>query len=84
MAKSHAGETSVIYSTGAEVINDTAVHTGQFSHIDFYENSTVAEIVSTNVVDNSFIGASLDQGAHLTGYFTSIELQNGACIAYKI
>ena len=84
MAKSHGGASDVDYSVGAEVINDTAVHTGKFRHIDFYENSTVQSIVSTNITDNSFAGASVDQGAHLTGYFTSIQLQNGACIAYKI
>lgn len=84
MAKSHGGASDVDYSVGAEVINDTAVHTGKFRHIDFYENSTVQSIVSTNIIDNSFAGASVDQGAHMTGYFTSIQLQNGACIAYKI
>jgi len=84
MAKSHGGTSDINYAVGAEVINDTAVHTGKFRHIDFYENSTVQSIVSTNITDNSFIGASVDQGAHLTGYFTSIQLQNGACIAYKI
>jgi hypothetical protein len=84
MAKSHGGTTGIDYGIGAEVINDTNVHTGKFLHIDFYESSTITEIISTNVIDNSFAGASLDQGAHLTGYFTSIQLQNGACIAYKI
>jgi hypothetical protein len=84
MAKSHGGTSDINYTVGAEVINDTAVHTGKFRHIDFYENSTVQSIVSTNITDNSFIGASVDQGAHMTGYFTSIQLQNGACIAYKI
>jgi len=84
MAKSHGGTTSIDYTIGAEVINDTAVHTGKFLHIDFYESSTITAIVSTNVIDNSFAGASLDEGAHLSGYFTSIQLQNGACIAYKI
>ena len=84
MAKSHGGTSSIDYAVGAEVINDTSAHTGKFMHIDFYENSTIDAIVSTNVIDNSFSGASIDQGAHLTGYFTSITLQNGACIAYKI
>ena len=84
MAKSHGGISSVDYAVGAEVINDTAAHTGKFLHIDFYEGSTIDTIVSTNVIDNSFSGATVDQGAHLTGYFTSIKLQNGACIAYKI
>jgi len=36
------------------------------------------------VIDNDFAGATVDQDAYLTGYFTSIQLQNGACIAYKI
>lgn len=84
MAKSRGGASAVDWAVGAEVINDTAAHTGKFMHIDFYENSTISAIVSTNVIDNSFTGASVDQGAHLTGYFTSITLQNGACIAYKI
>ena len=84
MAKTHGGTSNVDYAIGAEVIHDTAVHTGKFHHIDFYENSTIQAIVSTNIIDNSFAGASVDQGAHLTGYFTSIRLQNGACIAYKI
>ena len=84
MAKTHGGTSNVDYAIGAEVIHDTAVHTGKFHHIDFYENSAIQAIVSTNIIDNSFAGASVDQGAHLTGYFTSIQLQNGACIAYKI
>jgi len=84
MAKSHGGLSSVDYNIGAEVITDTVAHVGKFSHIDFYKNSTVTEIISTNIADISFAGASIDQGAHLTGYFTSIQLQNGACIAYKI
>jgi len=84
MAKSNGGVTDIHYAVGAEVINDTVVHVGKFRHIDFYESSTVTAIISTNVIDNSFAGASIDQGAHLIGYFTSIELQNGACIAYRI
>ena len=84
MAKSHGDASEVNYALGAEVIADTVAHTGKFSHIDFYENSTVTAIISTNITDNSFAGASIDEGAHLTGYFTSIQLQNGACIAYKI
>ena len=84
MSKAHAGASKIDYSIGAEVITDSVAHTGKFAHIDFYENSTITEIISTNVTDNSFAGATVDQGSHLTGYFTSIRLQNGACIAYKI
>lgn len=84
MSKAHAGVSKIDYSIGAEVITDSVAHTGKFAHIDFYENSTITEIISTNVTDNNFASATVDQGSHLTGYFTSIRLQNGACIAYKI
>jgi hypothetical protein len=84
MAKAHGGASEIDYAMGAEVITDTVAHTGKFRHIDFYENSTITAIVSTNIVDNSFASATVDQGSHMTGYFTSIQLQNGACIAYKI
>ena len=84
MSKARGAAGNIDYTIGAELITDNAVHTGKFHYIDFYENSTITAIVSTNIIDNSFAGASVDQGAHLTGYFTSIQLQNGACIAYKI
>ena len=84
MSKAHASYSKVDYSIGAEVINDTVAHTGKFSHIDFYENSTITAIASENVIDGTFASATVDAGSHLTGYFTSIQLQNGACIAYKI
>jgi len=43
-------------------------------------------------IDADFVGnttartgrVSVDQGAHLAGYITSITLQNGAYIAYRI
>jgi len=84
MSKARGGHAPIDYSIGAEIINDTAAHTGKFSHICFYENSTITEILSENVIDNNFAGASVDQCASLEGYFTSIQLQNGACIAYRI
>lgn len=84
MAKSRGHTSAVLYSTGAEVITDTVAHTGRFLHIEFYENSTITEILSTNVTDNNFAGATINAGAHISGYFTSIRLTNGACIAYKI
>lgn len=84
MSKARGGHAPIDYSIGAEIINDTAAHTGKFSHICFYENSTIDAILSKNVIDNNFAGASVDQCASLEGHFTSIKLQNGACIAYKI
>ena len=84
MTKLTGGHAPVDYTIGAEVITDTVAHTGQFSYIAFFESSTITEILSENVTDNDFAGASVDASTALEGYFTSIRLQNGACIAYKI
>ena len=84
MSKLTGGHAPVDYTIGAEVITDTVAHTGQFSYIAFYEGSTITEILSENITDNNFAGATVDASTALEGYFTSIKLQNGACIAYKI
>ena len=84
MSKGFGGSSEVDYTVGAEVINDTSVHTGRFRHIDFYENSGINTIVSENYTGNSLNGESIAAGFHLVGVFTSIQLQHGACIAYRI
>ena len=84
MSKARGGHAPIDYSIGAEIINDTAAHTGKFSHIDFYENSTITSIVSENYTGNTLAGESMPAGFHIVGVFTSIQLQNGACIAYRI
>ena len=84
MSKLTGGHAPVDYTIGAEVITDTVAHTGQFSYIAFFEGSTITEILSENITDNNFAGATVDASTALEGYFTSIRLQNGACIAYKI
>lgn len=84
MAKGFGGGSEVDYTIGAEVITDTAAHTGRFNHIDFYENTTIDTLVSENYTGNSLNGETMPSGFHLIGVFTSITLQNGACIAYRI
>lgn len=84
MTKLSGGHAPIDYTIGAEVITDTLAHTGQFSYIAFFEGSTITQILSENITDNNFAGATVDASTALEGYFTSIKLQNGACIAYKI
>lgn len=81
--KGHQGN-GIDYTIGAEVITDTATHTGRFHHIDFYENTQIDSITVQNFSGNSLSGESFPAGTELRGVFTSIKLQNGACIAYKI
>ncbi len=78
------GDVGIDYGVGAEVITDTATHTGLFKHIDFYENTTITALTSKNYTGNSLDGETLPSGFHIVGVFTSIQLQNGACIAYRI
>jgi len=81
--KGHQGN-GIDYTLGGEVITDTAVHTGRFHHIDFYEITHIHTIVSTNMTGNTLNGESFPAGLELRGLFTSIKLQNGARIAYKV
>lgn len=78
------GDVGIDYTIGAEVITDTAVHTGRFKHIDFLENTHIDTLVSENYTGNSLDDETMPAGFHIVGVFTSIQLQNGACIAYKI
>jgi hypothetical protein len=78
------GDVGIDYGVGAEVITDTAAHTGLFKHIDFFENTTITALTSKNYTGNSLDGETLPSGFHIVGVFTSIQLQNGACIAYRI
>lgn len=78
------GDVGIDYTLGAEVITDSVAHAGRFKHIDFYENTTVTAIASENYTGNSLAGETFPAGFHLVGVFTSIQLQNGACIAYRI
>lgn len=84
MSKGFGSYGDIDYTVGAEVITDNAVHTGRFKQIDFYESSHITSIVSENYTGNTLNGESMPSGFHLTGVFTSIQLQNGACIAYRI
>lgn len=84
MSKGFGSYGDVDYTVGAEVITDTAVHTGRFKQIDFYENSHITAISTENYTGNTLAGETMPSGFHLTGVFTSIQLQNGACIAYRI
>jgi hypothetical protein len=81
--KGHQGN-GIDYTVGGEVITDTLEHTGRFHHIDFFENTQIDTIVSPNLTGNTLNGESFPAGSEIRGVFTSIKLQNGACIAYRI
>ncbi len=74
---------------GGEYISDTSVHTGNWFAIQVTEADTHIQTQASNItnldnlcqpVDNTALAA----GTVLYGHFTSIDLTDGAVIAYNI
>ena len=72
------------YATGATFIGDTATRTGRWCAIHFTTNTQIDTIVAQNYDGNTLSGQSFDGATTLYGVFTSIKLQNGHCVAYKL
>lgn len=72
------------YSIGATFIGDTTTRTGRWGAIHFTTNTIVDTIVAQNYDGNTLSGQSFDGATTLCGVFTSIKLQNGHCVAYKL
>ena len=72
------------YSIGATFIGDTATYTGRWGAIHFTTNTHIDAIVTQNYDGNTLSGETFDGATTLYGVFTSIKLQNGHCVAYKL
>jgi hypothetical protein len=72
------------YAKGATFIGDTATKTGRWCAIHFTTNTIVDTLVPLNWDGNTISGQSFDAATTLYGVFTSIKLQNGHCVAYKL
>jgi hypothetical protein len=71
------------YAKGAEFLTDTTTRTGRFCALEFTSNAQIDTIVS-NWTGNSLNGHQFDAGTTIYGVFTSVKLQNGHCVAYKL
>jgi hypothetical protein len=72
------------YSVGATFISDTATRTGRWGAIHFTTNTHIDAITAQNYDGSTLSGQSMSASTTLYGVFTSIKLQNGHCVAYKI
>jgi hypothetical protein len=72
------------YAVGATFISDTSTRNGRWGAIHFTSNTQVDTIITQNYDGNTISGQSFSAATTLYGVFTSIKLQNGHCIAYKI
>jgi hypothetical protein len=75
---------AIDYSVGATYISDTTTRTGRWGAIHFTSNAHVDEIIAQNYDGNTISGQTFNASTTLYGVFTSITLQNGHCVAYKI
>jgi hypothetical protein len=72
------------YAKGATFIGNTNANTGRWCAIHFTSNTIIEAITAQNYDGNTLAGQFLDAATTLYGVFTSIELQNGHCVAYKL
>jgi hypothetical protein len=72
------------YAKGATFISDTTTRTGRWCAITFSTNTIIDTLVPLNWDGNTIAGQSFDSSTTLYGVFTSIKLQNGHCVAYKL
>jgi hypothetical protein len=72
------------YSVGATFFSDTQTRTGRWGAIHFTTNTQIDAITAQNYDGNTLSGQSMTASTTLYGVFTSIKLQNGHCVAYKL
>jgi hypothetical protein len=72
------------YAKGATFIGDSTTRTGRWAAIYFTTNAQIDAIVAQNWDGSTLSGQSMSAATTLYGVFTSIKLQNGHCVAYKL
>jgi hypothetical protein len=65
-------------------ISDTAVHTGRFWKIVSLEDSEFHTLVGENFTGNALSSVVFKSSCEIHGVFTSIKLNGGAVVAYRI
>tara|TARA_R100000231_G_scaffold33212_2_gene29105 strand:+ start:2888 stop:3127 length:240 start_codon:yes stop_codon:yes gene_type:complete len=65
-------------------ISDTATHTGRFWKIVSLEDSEFHTLVGENFTGNALTTVVFKASCEIQGVFTSIKLNGGAVVAYRI
>jgi hypothetical protein len=84
MNMSDSNVLGIDYGKGGTFIGDSTTRTGRWCAIHFTTNTQIDTIVSANYDGNTLSGQSFSAATTLYGVFTSIKLQNGHCVAYKL
>lgn len=72
------------YAKGATFIANGTTATGRFCALHFTSSSIISSITALNWDGATLTGHQFDAGTIVYGVFTSILLQSGHCIAYKL
>ena len=75
------------YYPAAEIINDTAAHTGRFGCIKALQDSVINTLVAENITENgssTVNGITMKASSEVCGVITSITLASGQVIAYYL
>jgi hypothetical protein len=72
------------YAKGATFIAASSTYTGRWAAIHFTTNAQIDAITAQNWDGSTLSGQSMSSATTLYGVFTSIKLQTGHCVAYKL
>lgn len=72
------------YAKGATFVTNGTTVTGRFCALHFTSSSIISAITVLNWDGATLTGHQFDAGTIVYGVFTSILLQSGHCIAYKL
>lgn len=81
---SYSAVYGIDYAKGATFIGNTSTHSGRWCAIHFTTNAQIDAITAVNWDGSTLSGQSMSAASTLYGVFTSIKLQNGHCVAYKL
>lgn len=70
---------------GCKFINDTSTHTGDFTSVQFTEDSTIAAVTGAMENSSALISANIvfSQGQVIYMPMSSLQLSAGSAILYK-
>ena len=72
-------------SVGSIVVNDADGEiTGTFGAIQFLKDSTISQVVSTNVTNSNYLHTSFGAGTIIYGNFTSVALDAGLVQLHRV
>lgn len=81
---SYSAVYGIDYAKGATFVANGTTVDGRFCALHFTSNSQIQTITTQNWDGVTLVGHQFDAGTIIYGVFTSLHLQSGHCVAYKL